>query len=480
MDHIINMELSKEFGIYYKRLPLVKTANIDIKNALRVDWNSIISNKDLTYIIGNPPFISKQDRDKNQQEDMDLVCKDIKSSGLLDYVSCWYVKAADYINGTHIKTAFVSTNSITQGEQVGVLWDYLINVKKIKVNFAHRTFRWSNDAKGKAHVFVVIIGFSLLETPQKYIFDYENPDSEPIRIKAKNINPYLVDFENIFLFNRTKPICYAPKISFGSMPNDDGNFLFTDIEMHEFMKKEPTAKTFIYPFISAREYLHGEKRWCLWLSEAKPQEINKMPLVKERIEKVRLYRRASKRETTIKLADQPYLFGEVRQPNSDYLLIPRVTSETRKYIPIGFMKKDEIVGDTCLFVPEADLYHFGILTSYMHMVWVNSICGRMKSDYRYSNNLVYNNFPWPENLSDKQKETIRKAAKDVLEHRKKYSSSLADLYNPLTMPKDLLNVHKKLDKAVEKAYSKKKLNLDLDRLSLLFNLYLKYTNIKPN
>lgn len=476
MDHLINMEISKEFGLYYKRLPLTKTAKIVVGNALRTDWNAIISKEKLTYILGNPPFISKQDRGTDQQEDMELICGGLKGHGLLDYVSCWYIKAAEYIQRTAIKVAFVSTNAITHGEQVGILGNYLINEKHIKINFAHRTFRWLNDAKGRAHVFVVIIGFGLTDSKNKFVFDYETPDAEPIKTKAKQINPYLVDFKDIFIFNRTTPICDIPQISFGSMPNDDGNFLFTDTEMRDFLKLEPAAKKFIYPFISAREFLHAENRWCLWLSEASPQEINKLLLVKERIEKVRAYRKASKRETTVKLADQPSLFGEIRQPNSDYLLIPRVTSETRKYIPIGFMKKGEIVGDTCLFVPEADLYHFGILTSSMHMVWVNSVCGRMKSDYRYSNNLVYNNFPWPENISEKQKENIRIAAKTVLDNRKRHAdSSLADLYNPLTMPKDLLASHKKLDQVVEKAYSGKKLTLDLDKLSLLFDLHLKYT-----
>jgi len=476
MDHLLNMKLSAEFGIYYKRLPLAKKATIVNDNALRIDWNRIIPRGKLTYIIGNPPFISKQDRDQGQQEDMEIVCKAVKNNGLLDYVSCWYVKAADYIQGTNIKVGFVSTNSITQGEQVGVLWNYLINTQKIEINFAHRTFRWSNDARGKAHVFVIIVGFSANEVSPKFIFDYETPDSEPIEIKAKHINPYLVDFKDVFIFNNNKPICNVPQISFGSMPNDDGNFIFTDEEMKEFVKKEQQAKKFIYPLISGREFLHAEKRWCLWLKDATPTEINSLPLVKERVHKVREYRKSSKREATRKLADQPYLFGEIRQPDIDYIFIPRTTSETRKYIPMEPITKENILSDTCAMVLSSDLYYFGVLTSSMHMVWINAICGRLKSDYRYSNNLVYNNFPWPENITDKQKGSVREAAKLVLDSRKAHSSSLADLYNPLTMPKDLLNAHKKLDKVVENIYSPKKLNFDIEKLSLLFDLYLKYTS----
>ncbi|MCW6159703.1 MAG: N-6 DNA methylase [Candidatus Micrarchaeales archaeon] len=475
MDHLINAELSHEFGLYYKRLPLAKAPNIIIGNALRIDWDKTVPKKDITYILGNPPFVSKQDRSSEQQKDMETVCSKIKNNGLLDYVSCWYVKAADYIKDTDIKVAFVSTNAITHGEQVGVLWDYLLNKEKIKINFAHRTFRWSNDARGKAHVFVVIIGFGLIDSSIKFIFDYETPDSEPIKIKAKRINPYLVDFQDFFIFNRSKPICNVPEITFGSMPNDDGNFIFTDAEMKEFVENEPEAKKFIYPLISAREFLHGEKRWCLWLKDATPAEINKLPLVKERVEKVRNYRKKSKRATTVKLSSYPYLFGEIRQPVSNYLLIPRVSSETRKYIPIDFVDKTAIAGDTCCVVPDADLYNFGVMTSSMHMVWVNSVCGRLKSDYRYSNNLVYNNFPWPEDLDKKQEEDIRKAAKEVLDCRKKHHASLSDLYGPLSMPKDLLKAHKKLDSAVEKAYSAQKLKSDLEKLLLLFNLYLKYT-----
>ncbi len=474
-DHLINTELSKEFGLYFRRLPLKKTANILIGNALKTDWNKIISKEDLTYIIGNPPFISKQDRTKEQQEDMDLVCKELKNYGLLDYVACWYIKASQYIQSTDIKVGLVSTNSITQGEQVGVLWSYLLN-QGIKINFAHRTFKWSNDAKGKAQVHVVIIGFASIDDKEKYIYEYDSSDSEPVKIRAKNINPYLIEQRNILIVNRNKPICPVPEISFGSMPNDDGNFLFNEEEKEIFLREEPSAKKFIRPLISAKEFLHNEKRWCLWLKDITPTELNNLKYVKERVAKVKTYRLNSKRDATKKLAQVPYLFGEIRQPSTSYVLIPRVSSERRRYIPLAFFDKDVIVGDTCLCVPDATMYHFGVLISEMHMAWMRQICGRMKSDYRYSNNLVYNNFSWSENVSVKKIKEIENTAKLILSIRKKYKSSLADLYNPLSMPKDLLQAHKKLDRLVDRCYRTKPFKSDLERLEHLFDLYDKYVN----
>lgn len=475
MDHLVNMELSKEFGLYYKRLPLSKTANIRIGNALREYWDNFVPKENLTYILGNPPFVSKQDRDEEQQKDMELVFQGkVDGYGLLDYVCCWYVKASEYIHNTPIKVAFVSTNSITQGEQVGILGDYLINKQGVKINFAHRTFKWSNDARGKAHVYVVIIGFSMSDEPVKYLYDYEKPDSEPVKIRARNINPYLIDQENIFIFSRNKPLNKVPEIQFGSMPNDDGNFLFTDEEKNQFLLEEPKAEKYIRPLISAKEFLHGEKRWCLWLLDANPYDLNNLSGVKERIRKVKEYRQKSKREATKKLAEQPALFGEIRQPDSNYVFIPLTTSENRRYIPMAFFSKENIVNNTCSIIPKANLYHFGVLTSEMHMAWMRQICGRMKSDYRYSNNLVYNNFPWPENPSPERVKKVEECARRVLDVRKAYDSPLSDLYGPLSMPKHLLDAHKALDKAVDKCYTSKPFNSDLERLTLLFELYGRY------
>ena len=476
VDHLVNREIQKEFGLYYRRLPLTEIANITIDNALRLDWNKIVPKKELTYIIGNPPFISKQDRTKEQQEDMDLVCNNIKNYGLLDYVSCWYIKAVDYIQSTNIRVGFVSTNSIIHGEQVGVLWNYLLK-KDLKINFAHRTFKWSNDARGKAHVHVVIIGFSIIDDSEKYIYEYDKPDSEPVKIKAKHINPYLIDQRDILIFNRNKPICAVPTISFGNQPNDDGNLLFNEQEKNKFLEEEPSAKKFIRRLLSAKEFLHNENKWCLWLKDITPTELNSLKLVKERVTKVKEYRLKSKRKATQELAQTSYLFGYISQPDEgEFILIPLTTSETRKYIPMAFFSKENIVTNTCSIIPNATLYHFGILMSAMHMTWVNQVCGRMKSDYRYSNNLVYNNFPWPKDVPINKIKEIENAAKLVISTRKKYNSSLADLYNPLSMPKDLLQAHKKLDSLVEKCYTAKPFKLDLERVECLFDLYDTYVN----
>lgn len=477
MDHLVNMELSKEFGQYYIRLPLTKTATIHIGNALRFDWNDLVSNDDLTYIIGNPPFISKQDRNDEQKEDMDLLFEGhVKNYGLLDYVCCWYKKSVDYIDKKNIKVGFVSTNSITQGEQVGILWDYLLNVKEVKIIFAHRTFKWSSDAKGKAHVYVVIIGFSYNDVKEKYIYDYEKPDSEPTQIKVKKINGYLIDQNDIFIFNRSNPICDVPKIIFGNMPNDGGYLLFNDEEKNAFLLYEPQADKYIKPLISAREFLNNKKRWCLWLKELDPSDLRSMPKVKERIQKVKEYREKSKRMATRKLAEQPYLFGEIRQPESDFVFIPLTTSENRKYIPFAFFSRENIVNNTCSVIPNATLYHFGVLTSAMHMAWVSQVCGRLKSDYRYSNKLVYNNYPWPENPSKAQIKRVEACVIKLFEVRRKYTASLTDLYNPLSMPKSLLDAHRALDKSVEKCYRKNTFKSNLDRISYLFRLYEKKIN----
>ena len=471
IDHMVNMELSKEFGYYYQRLPLRKSANIKIGNALNIDWNELIDKNELTYIVGNPPFISKQDRDAEQNRDMDLVCKNIKNFGLLDYVTCWYIKATEYIKDTTIPVAFVSTNSITQGEQVGIISEYLIKEHGIKINFAHRTFKWTSDARGKASVYVVIIGFGYFDYKSKFIYDYEKPNSEPVKIKAKHINFYLVDSEDVFIFNRRKPLCDVPGISFGSMPNDKGNFLFSNEEKKEFIKLEPGAKSFFRHFVSAREYFAGKKRWCLWLKDISPSELNKLKHVKERVQNVKEYRLASNRHATRKLAEFPYLFGEIRQPDTNYILVPRVSSENRRYIPFSYFNPNYIVGDTCLFIPNANHFYFGLISSAIHMAWVNQVCGRLKSDYRYSSNLVYNNFPFPIDMDSEKIDLVKKLAKEVINVRKEFDSSLSDLYNPLTMPKKLLLEHKKLDKAVDKCYRSKPFKSDLERLKFLFEKY---------
>lgn len=528
-DHQCNMKLSNEFGQYFVRLPLKKSPHIIHDNALRVDWSKLIvrTEVDITadvtnifvnepaesyqsvnvftnkvnvitgkspvtfsgktkfdYILGNPPFVAKKNRTKEQNEDMDTVCSSIKNSGLLDYVCAWYIKAADYLNNckdeaclVSTKVAFVSTNSITQGEQVGALWNYLLK-QNIKIHFTHRTFKWSNEARGQASVYCVIIGFAKYDAKEKFIYDYDTPKSEPQKINAKNINPYLIDAETVIIDNREEPICDVPKIIFGSMPNDDGNFLFDDKEKKEFLKKEPNARMYIKPLISAKEFLNGENRWCLWLENVTPSEIRSMPGVNSIIEKVKQYRLNSTREATIRLAKYPYLFGEIRQPKTNYILIPRHSSENRKYIPIGFFNKNNIASDSCVIIPKGDLFLFGILTSIMHNAWMRQICGRIKSDYRYSNKLVYNNFPFPENPSGKQKEKVEEAVTKMLAVREKHiekGSTLADLYDPVAMPKDLTDAHKDIDDAVDACYRKEKFTTELIRLEYLFELYKKYS-----
>lgn len=484
IDHQMNIALSEEFGDYYRRLPLKKSPHIKQANSLLLDWQAIIQKNELSYILGNPPFIAKKNRGAQQNRDQDLVCHEIDNRGLLDYVCNWYVKAANYIQGTSIKCAFVSTNSITQGEQVGVLWNYLFK-RNIKINFAHRTFRWINEARGKAAVYCVIIGFDheseivkddTAKPPTRKLYDYETVTSEPIEIVAKNINPYLVDFDDIVILNRSKPICNVPEILFGNMPNDDGNFLFTDEEKSIFLKEEPDAAKFIKQLISSKEYLHGNKRWCLWLKNIKPNELRSLPLTSERVKKVKEYRLNSTRETTRLLADTPTLFGEIRQPESEYVLIPRHSSENRKYVPFGFFDANYIVHDSCLSIVNASLYHFGIISSHMHMAWLRAVCGRIKSDYRYSNSLVYNNFSWPLTPPSQKISRVEKAAKQILNVRLRYQdSTLADLYDQYAMPPDLTKAHKELDDAVDDCYVNKNFPTELSRLEFLFEMYRKIT-----
>ncbi len=471
-DHLSNIELGDLFGKPFAKLPLLERPHILCANALTTDWQVVVPKEKLTYILGNPPFIAKGDRDKDQKNDMTLVFGDLKGAGELDYVAAWYAKATGYIKDTKIKVAFVSTNSITQGEQAGILWGLLIK-NGVHIFFAHRTFKWSNEAPGKAAVHCVVIGFSLETPTAPMLWDYDDPAGLPHLIKSKNINPYLVDAPNVIVYARRNPISDVPHAIFGSMPNDGGFLLFEDVvDKDNFLAKEPEAEKFIRPFISAKEYLNGELRYCLWLKDASPEEWRSLSEVVRRVDAVRLHRDISSRPATKALASTPYLFGEDRQPKSDYILIPRVSSERRYYVPLGFFSADKIAGDTCIVIPKAQLYHFGVLQSDMHMTWMRAVCGRMKSDYRYSNELVYNNFPWPENISDEMKNNIEKTAQIVLDARLAHpDATLADLYDPLSMPKDLFDAHKNLDRAVARAYSTHSFKAEQKRLEFLFGLY---------
>ena len=481
-DHLLNMELSNIVGKNFIRIPLRKKPNIVHANALTTDWKTIIDLNNLSYIIGNPPFVGSKMQTKEQKEDLLKVFHDVKNAGNLDFVACWYKKASEYIQGTKIQCAFVSTNSITQGEQVDILWNNLINNLRISINFAHRTFAWNNEAGNVAKVHCVIIGFANFNIENKRLFDYADIKGEPTELKAKNINPYLVDGKNVIISSRNKPICDVPEIIFGNMANDGGNLILSKEEKEEFIKQEPQIEKYIRKFIGAEEFINNKERYCLWLKDANPMDIRNSTLILERIKKVKEHRMSSTREATIKLANFPSLFGEIRQPNCDYILIPRVSSEKRKYIPIGFIDKNTISSDSCLIIPTNSLYLFGVLTSLIHMTWVKYVCGRLKMDYRYSANVVYNNFPFPQNITDKQKRKIEEKAQKIIDIREKFQDcSLADLYDPNTMPSELIKAHEELDKAVDGLYRKEAFKDEKERVEFLFGEYeriIKFINNK--
>lgn len=428
-------------------LPLKTYANIVEANALHIDWNEVIPKNNLHYIMGNPPFVGARLMSQAQKDDMILVFGDKwKNVGNLDYVSCWYKKATDFMSGTNICTALVSTNSITQGEQVPILWKPLFE-QGIHIDFAHRTFRWDSEASIKAHVHCVIVGFSYTNKQKKKLYSSERMQY------VNNINAYLIDAPDIFISSRKMPIQNVPKMDFGSMPNDGGALCdYSDEDKNAITKQYPVSEKFFKKFLGATEFLHNKTRWCLWLKDISPVDIKNVPPVLSAVQKVKDMRESSNREATRKLADTPYLFGEIRQPDTNYLIIPRVTSELRKYIPIGYIPSNIIASDACITLPDATQYHFGILISNVHMAWMRSVCGRLEMRYRYSNTIVYNNFPWC-NPTDEQKAKIEKTAQGILDARALYPEcSLADLYDELTMPPELRKAHQLNDAAVMEAY----------------------------
>jgi len=473
MDHQMNTQAAEAFGQRFERLPLRASPHIVQGNALRTDWNEILPNEQCSFLLGNPPFIGKQFQSAQQKQDLDLVCGHVKGSGVLDYVTGWYFKAAEYIHSTRITVGFVSTNSISQGEQVGILWGELFQRWQIKIHFAHRTFSWVSEARGGAHVHVVIIGFASFDITGKQIYDYEG--EAPTIIVVNNISPYLIEGNDVVVLSRSKPVSQAPEIIFGNMPNDGGHLILTTAEKAELLRQEPDARKYIRLFLGAHEFINGEQRWCLWLGNASPAELRAMPEVMRRVEQVRNHRAESTRATTKGLAATPALFGEIRQPDTDYLLIPSVSSESRPYIPMGFMPKSVIGSNLVLFIPAANLFHFGILSSATHMAWVRQVCGRLKSDYRYSNKLVYNNFPWPNPTAELRKR-VEEKSQAVLDTRApllfpRGINTLADLYDPNTMPSELHRAHVELDRAVERCYRKERFNSDRERVEHLFRLY---------
>jgi type I restriction-modification system DNA methylase subunit len=472
IDHQMNLKVSHAFGQYFARLPLRKAAKIVHTNALRIDWKTIVNPNELSFILGNPPFVGAMMMNESQKKDIETVFKGEHSIGVLDYVTSWYLKAAQFIQGTPIKVAFVSTNSIAQGEQVALLWNILHGKYDIKIHFAHRTFKWSNEAKGNAAVHCVIIGFGHIDTSEKTIYNYQDIKGEPQVLKAKNINPYLVDGNHIIIQNRSQPISQVPEMRFGSMPRDGGHFILTETEKNAFLIIEPKAQKWIRPYTGAQEFINGYTRYCLWLPDIPPSELRQLPQVLKRVEKVKEFRLASKAAATRKFASIPTLFCQIAQPKTDYLAIPEVSSEKRKYIPIAFLNSDIIASNTLRLIPNATPYLFGILTSSIHMTWVKYTCGRLKSDFRYSKDIVYNNYPFPQNVTEAQKQKVTDCAHKVLEIRKLYpESSLADLYDALAMPPDLVKAHQALDKAVDLCYRPQPFGNELSRIEYLFWLY---------
>ncbi|MCI5177991.1 MAG: class I SAM-dependent DNA methyltransferase [Candidatus Electrothrix sp. AW3_4] len=475
VDHQINLKVSEEFGMYFARIPLQSSAGIVHGNALKIPWEDVVKQERLSYILGNPPFIGKHYQTAEQKNELKSIFYGISGARVLDYVAAWYILAAKYVQQTEIKVAFVSTNSITQGEQVSILWKELIDNYGMVINFAHRTFRWNNEAKGKAAVHVVIVGFAddIKVNDNKLIFDYADNSSEPKKIKAKNINPYLVDAGSLVLAKRKKPLCDVAKMVWGSKPTDGGHLIFqNEEEKNKFVEQELGAEKWIRPFQGGQDLIRNNHRYCLWLKGISPAELQKLPNVLRRVELVKQMRSESKKAATQKWAAYPTLFAEDRQPDSDYLAVPEVSSERRHYIPIAYVNKEVIASNKIQLVPNATLFHFGVITSEMHMSWTKYVCGRLKSDYSYSSTVVYNNFPWPPNSTDKQKAKVEQAAQAVLDARAAFpDSTLADLYDPLTMPAQLTKAHAALDKAVDKCYRSRSFTNELNRMQFLFALY---------
>src|ERR1017187_3859398 len=484
MDHQMNQKISAAFGQLYQRLPLKKSPTIKPGNALRLDWKEILPPAQCNYVLGNPPFVGKKEQNAGQKADMDLIWNDEEGTGVLDYVTCWYVKAADYIRGTNIVVGFVSTNSISQGEQVGVLWRGLRKRNTLYIHFAHRSFAWMSEARGKAHVHVVIIGFAMFDRPNKAIFEYSSSKAEPLKIVTGRINPYLADAVDVLLFKRGKPLCDVPEINYGSMANDRrkqdkglGNLILNRETRAAILVETPELEPFIRPFVGSEEFLNGTERWCLWLVGASPSLIRKSELVQKRIEAVRQARLESGRAETVRLATTPTLFGEIRQPTTDYLLLPKVSSEERQYMPLGFLAPHFIANGSSLIIPNARLYEFGILSCVIHMAWMRYTGGRLESRYQYSSQIVYNNFPWP-SPTPEQRERVEEKARAVLAAREPHLpprglGTLADLYDPLSMPPALAKAHAELDRAVEKCYRPEPFDSDRQRVEFLFALYEK-------
>lgn len=476
MDHQMNLEVSVEFGQPVVRLPLVRSAHIHRTNALRMDWNDVLPADRCSFVLGNPPFVGKKEQNGQQKADMAQVWGDLSNAGTLDYVSCWYAKTTTYLEDSTARAAFVSTNSITQGEQVGVLWMELFR-RGIKIDFGHRTFPWVSEARGRAHVHVVIVGFGRGTPPgPRVIHDYGRRGEPLGSVVATNIGPYLTDGPDVAVMKRTRPINAPAAVNYGSFALDDGHYTLSPEDRADLLSTCPQAASVIREFIGSEELINGKQRYCLWLESVPPEQLRAMPAVLRRVEAVRTWRAARERGTTQRLARTPARFAEMRQPVTSYLAIPTASSERRDYIPLAFLEPSVIASNQIYVLPAANLYHFGVLHSAMHMAWVRQVCGRLKSDYRYSAKLVYNNFPWPDSPVAEQVRAVERAAQGVLEARAAHpGSTLADLYDPLTMPSELARAHVALDRAVDRCYRAQPFPDERRRFEFLFAMWERVT-----
>ena len=472
MDHQMNLSVGNHFGQAFARLPLRQSATIVCANALRTNWEDVVPKDMLNYIMGNPPFAGARFMSKSQKSDLQIIFNGVKNHGDLDFVTCWFKKAAQMMRQSKIETAFVSTNSICQGQSVAILWKHLRQQEEIEIHFAYRTFKWKNEAKGVAGVHCVIVGMSNERQSKKLLYDEFGNAAEVVRI-----NGYLTNAEDVYIENRNRPLCNVPEMSMGNQPIDDGNYLFTEDEMREFIRQEAASAPYFCQWLGSQEFINRKPRHCLWLGHISPTELRKMPMVLQRVEAVRQFRQKSSRASTLKMADSPTRFQTENVPEGNYIVIPQVSSERRHYIPMGFLSPDVLCSDKLRLIPHTTLYHFGVLTSSMHMAWTRAVCGRLKSDYQYSAKIVYNNYPWPEVTEDMEGK-ISELAQGVLDARALYPEcSLADLYDPLTMPPELAAAHRKLDAAVERAYGRRFAD-DAERVAFLFEKYRELTEVK--
>ncbi|MDA8555241.1 N-6 DNA methylase [Luminiphilus sp.] len=477
MDHQMNLLVGKTFGQALVRIPLNNSANVIHGNALQLAWETVLPKSKCSFVIGNPPFSGAMVMEEQARKDREQVLSDIPGYGVLDLVSCWYWLTAKYIHNSPIRAALVSTNSITQGEQVALLWKPINEEYGIKIHFAHRTFKWRNEAPGLAAVHCVIVGLTAQPPKSPLLFDYEDAAGEPLEIGAQNINSYLVDAPTTYLTNRSDPLCQAPDMRYGSMPRDGGALILTEEDRVMVLETEPTLAPFIRLFLGAKQLLNGQKRYCLWLVDAAPNLIKNSPFIMARLGRVRDFREQSRAAATRRFANTPGLFAQLAQPAGDYVLLPRHSSQARNFFPMAFMSQENIVADSCLSIGNASIEHFGVLSSSMHMAWLRAICGRIKSDYRYSKDVVYNNFPWPIHATDEKREAISEAAQGVLDARAQFpNATLADLYDQLSMPPVLTEAHRALDKAVDAAYvssgGKRAWSSEAERVAFLFKQYL--------